>query len=48
MPLAISQSMGGNRHLMFQAYCEVFYSLLVKDNFRTLKMQHWLNLGAAN
>ena len=41
LPLATSKLMVIIRNLMIQPYFEVFYSLLVGENFRRLKIHHW-------
>ena len=42
LPLATSKLMGDNKEINNSAIFEVFYLWLGYENFRTLKMHHWL------
>ena len=44
LPLATSKLMGDNKEFNDSAIFEVFYSWLGCENFRTLKIHHWLTL----
>ena len=40
LPIATSKLMSDKKELMIHPYFEVFYSLLVGENFRTFKIHH--------